>query len=612
MKKSTLIPLILLIIVLWATAITFSILSVVTAFKPLEYVEAISPTCTEQGSIAHYIDPKNGLQYADFNGQTILTIDKISVPALGHDFAKDFTVDKSSTCAELGSKSKHCTRCEAKCDITEIPKSENHIYSSRVIKPTSTTQGYTLYSCINCNNSYVENYVDAYLDFSLSEQDNYSYSVSGCNITEKMSVTIPETYNGRPVTAIGNAAFENNSYILGVTLPKSIVSIGDSAFSGCSKLTNINYLGTVESWYKIEGISSLMQNGASNKTLVIGGKPHRMCEICGSLGDTQNFNGGCGEENHPYLISTKTHFENIGKVNTQDKYLNLINDIDLGVWNSPFDFLGSLDGNNYKITYTQSLNGNANFYGGLFTRLNNGSKVQNLRINASVTIKYDGTKNGFVGGLAGITSGEVNISRVSIDGNISIGNYSGVNFVGGLLGKYVGGTVSECANFAEIKNWGRNVFSGGIIGYAIASDNSIKISNCYNWGNVLSSSNYTAAYGWRSGGGIAGQVRGDNKNKLNFEYCYNDSVVKLEWTGGATGGFQGCGGILGDIRDNNSNNITVDLCYWNSAKMSTYGNNNNFHNNNGRKNMTGVYDRWSTEIWIFSNAAAPTLKWMQI
>jgi len=44
------------------------------------------------------------------------------VKALGHDYSKEFTIDKPATPTETGSKSKHCTRCDAKTDVTVIPK----------------------------------------------------------------------------------------------------------------------------------------------------------------------------------------------------------------------------------------------------------------------------------------------------------------------------------------------------------------------------------------------------------------------------------------------------------------------------------------------------------
>ncbi len=53
-------------------------------------------------------------------------------------------------------------------------------------------------------------------------------------------VTIPSSINGLPVTAIGQSAFEGDySTMLSVTTPNSITTIGDSAFAGCTYLTNI-------------------------------------------------------------------------------------------------------------------------------------------------------------------------------------------------------------------------------------------------------------------------------------------------------------------------------------------------------------------------------------
>lgn len=51
------------------------------------------------------------------------------VPALGHDYAEEFTVDKEATCTTEGSKSKHCKRCDAKGEVTVIAVT-GHEYSN--------------------------------------------------------------------------------------------------------------------------------------------------------------------------------------------------------------------------------------------------------------------------------------------------------------------------------------------------------------------------------------------------------------------------------------------------------------------------------------------------
>ena len=43
------------------------------------------------------------------------------IPALGHDFEEEFTVDVEPTETTPGQKSRHCTRCDAVTDVTEIP-----------------------------------------------------------------------------------------------------------------------------------------------------------------------------------------------------------------------------------------------------------------------------------------------------------------------------------------------------------------------------------------------------------------------------------------------------------------------------------------------------------
>ena len=68
----------------------------------------VEPTCTQDG--AGQMKCKNcGEEYTDI------------IPALGHDFADEFTVDKEPTCTEDGSKSKHCSRCDEKDEVTAIP-----------------------------------------------------------------------------------------------------------------------------------------------------------------------------------------------------------------------------------------------------------------------------------------------------------------------------------------------------------------------------------------------------------------------------------------------------------------------------------------------------------
>ena len=100
----------------------------------------------------------------------------------------------------------------------------------------------------------------------LFTESHYTYSVSSAgeativDVNDNISgnVNIPEELGGYPVTAIGESAFENCSYMTGVMIPPSISYIGEYAFAKCTSLTEFVYNATeVLSNNKIfdEGIS---------------------------------------------------------------------------------------------------------------------------------------------------------------------------------------------------------------------------------------------------------------------------------------------------------------------------------------------------------------------
>ena len=79
-----------------------------------EAVEAKDATCTENGYKEVGTCEVCGEQYSYKDDENV-------IPALGHDYEAEFTVDKAATCTEAGVKSKHCTRCDAKTDEQAIP-----------------------------------------------------------------------------------------------------------------------------------------------------------------------------------------------------------------------------------------------------------------------------------------------------------------------------------------------------------------------------------------------------------------------------------------------------------------------------------------------------------
>lgn len=87
--------------------------------------------------------------------------------------------------------------------------------------------------------------------------DNASYSaMAGMGIDNETEIIIPAECNGKPVTSIGYAAFEDCSSLTSITIGNGVTSINTQAFTLCKKLTEINYNGTKEQWYAIEKKSS--------------------------------------------------------------------------------------------------------------------------------------------------------------------------------------------------------------------------------------------------------------------------------------------------------------------------------------------------------------------
>ena len=76
----------------------------------------------------------------------------VDVPVRVHDYSDEWTVDVEAACND-GSKSHHCTRCDAKKDITVISATGNHKFGDWVIteEATCTAEGTQTRTCSVCN-----------------------------------------------------------------------------------------------------------------------------------------------------------------------------------------------------------------------------------------------------------------------------------------------------------------------------------------------------------------------------------------------------------------------------------------------------------------------------
>jgi len=125
-------------------------------------VETVKPKCTEPGyTIYHYSDGKE--IYNDVKSPT------------GHQYG-DTTVHPA-TCTEDEYSERICTVCNYKDVVTKEGTKLGHSYTKTVVAPTCTEQGYTIYKCKNCGDTYKDDYVKAKgHDFS----NNAQFCLNGC------------------------------------------------------------------------------------------------------------------------------------------------------------------------------------------------------------------------------------------------------------------------------------------------------------------------------------------------------------------------------------------------------------------------------------------------
>ena len=106
-----------------------------------EWTVDTEPTCVLAGSKSHHCTRCDA------------KLDVTEIPALGHEPSDEWTVDTEPTCVLAGSKSRHCTRCDVKLDVTEIPALGHDMPEEWTvdIEPTCLVAGSEHKTCNRCD-----------------------------------------------------------------------------------------------------------------------------------------------------------------------------------------------------------------------------------------------------------------------------------------------------------------------------------------------------------------------------------------------------------------------------------------------------------------------------
>lgn len=243
----------------------------------LQEFDAVEPTCTEKGWSAGQACTRCNATLRE------------EIPAKGHAMVSH--EGKAPTCTEPGWQAYDtCSRCDY-TTYKEIPAGHKLIkYNAKA--PSCNSVGWNAYErCSNCDYTTYEELPKIDHNYDLTNNigrcflcgfeeftfkyDNAAFGsvmfgkeqliLTGLGKDFKGThVVIPEKLGNRSVDAIDNSTFKNNTSIRSITIPASIVDIygldsipafnlwNGGAFEGCTNLTNVYYLGTIEQWCSIK------------------------------------------------------------------------------------------------------------------------------------------------------------------------------------------------------------------------------------------------------------------------------------------------------------------------------------------------------------------------
>ena len=215
-------------------------------------VEAKAATCTEDGWQEVGVCDVCGEHYS-------YPTDENKLLATGHTWSEDYVVDKEATCTEAGEKSKHCTICDAKEDVQEIPALGHDFVSKVTKKATCTADGTLTYTCSRCNETKTETIKAT------------GHKWSNWKRTTAATVFKPEVQT-RKCSACNKSETRNIGKKLApkATLNASTVTLKVKQSTSRLKVTGLAKGDSVKSW-----------KSSNSKIFTVRGKSNGTCKITG-------------------------------------------------------------------------------------------------------------------------------------------------------------------------------------------------------------------------------------------------------------------------------------------------------------------------------------------
>jgi|GEM_PF-3474661 len=178
--------------------------------------------------------------------ESAVNVGKIQETPCAHEWS-DWIVYHEPSCDEEGLRVHKCTVCEhteveimvQNCSFTDYVSNNDAGYQKDGTKTAECD-----YGCGRTDTITDEGSALTYTYGLLFQKNEDSCVVVGYVGTDA-KVLIPTTYEGLPVTEIGEKAFYSNSTIEEVMIPEGVTSLGKEAFSLCANLHKINIPNSV-------------------------------------------------------------------------------------------------------------------------------------------------------------------------------------------------------------------------------------------------------------------------------------------------------------------------------------------------------------------------------
>ena len=209
-----------------------------------DLIPKTEPTCSATGTEAHYKCSVCNKVFKDDEHKTETTLDDLTIAINpdAHNFGEWIKNEGADT---------HTRVCSFNNEHTET---ENCLGGTA----TCTEQA----TCEKCNAKYGKALGHDYqggvctrcgterasegLEYSWNS-DGTGYTVTGIGTCTDTEIIIPSEYNAKPVTSIGDYAFNGCGGLTSVTIPDSVTSFGESAFYNCRGLTSVTIGNSVMS-----------------------------------------------------------------------------------------------------------------------------------------------------------------------------------------------------------------------------------------------------------------------------------------------------------------------------------------------------------------------------